>query len=91
MALCPGLPLHMTAQVAQFLGTRHSYSAGSPEGHSMNMQKAGFHLHEIILYIHKYAVHICHLHLQDTCTVSNRFCTEIFAFNRQTHLCFLES
>lgn len=35
--LCPGLPLQVAAQVAQFLSTRHSYSAGNPEGHSGNM------------------------------------------------------
>lgn len=66
VTLCPGLPLQVAAQVAQFLGTRHSYSAGNLEGHSGNVWKAGFILHEMIIYIHKYAVHIYHLHLQDS-------------------------
>lgn len=33
VTLCPDLPLQVAAQVAQFLGTRHSYSAGNIEGH----------------------------------------------------------
>lgn len=33
VTLCPDLPLQVAAQVAQFLGTRHSYSSGNIEGH----------------------------------------------------------